>query len=345
VRVFSFDLREQRERFLADGWVWIRGGVDPEFFGYLRDFVSCSFGEHQVSGKAIDGQKDQALLEFPAEVDMRGDVYDVIASLTGLDAAGMTLSERHIKAYNADAQPEPLAHKDRFSSQISVGISIEVPDVSRLVLYPYEHRSDNPFNVSKALLASLEESQHPAVALADAREVEIPDRPGDVLVFPGRSMWHKRRNPANTVNLYLKFNDFGSDPLGEDPFTDEIRERTMAVLANGVQLETLVPLPGRRLDTVTRQYTREWGELLQANVWERVPLTLSEAEFELLRRADGRRRLEELAPQLPGANGHETLEHWVRRLAGNSAIELVAGARDGGCAKAELSVTEPADRA
>jgi hypothetical protein len=278
-----------------------------------------------VSGKAIGGQKDQALLEFPSGIDLRADIYDVIASLTGLDPAGMTLSERHIKAYNPDADPEPIAHKDRFSSQISLGISIDVPAGSSLVLYPYDHRGDNPFNVSKALLASLAEDEHPAVALRDAREVAIADRPGDVIVFPGRSMWHKRRNPANTTNLYLKFNDFGSDPLGEDPVTEDLRRRTMSLLADDAPLETLVPVPGRRLDTVTRQYTREWGELLQANVWEHDPLTLSEAEFELLRRADGHHRLDELAPGLPGANGREALDRWVRHLAENEAIELVAG--------------------
>jgi hypothetical protein len=325
VKVFSFDPVEHRERFKAEGWLWLPGGVDPGFLAYLREFVHRSFGGHQVRGRAIDGQKDQALLEFPSGVDVRRDVYDVIASLTGLDPSGMTLSERHVKAYNADADPEPLAHKDRFSSQVSLGISIDVPEDSRLVLYPYDHRGDNPFNVSKALLESLDEAEHPAVALRDAREVAIADRPGDVLVFLGRSIWHKRRNPASTVNLYLKFNDFGSDPLGEDPFTEELHRRTMALLADDVDLETLVPLPGRRLDTLTRQYTREWGELLQAHVWEHHPLTLSEAEFELLRRADGRRRVGELAGELPGPDGHEAVERWVRHLAENSAIELIAG--------------------
>jgi hypothetical protein len=322
VKVFSFDPVEHRERFQAEGWLWLPEGVDSGFLEYLREFVSRSFGGHQVSGKAIDGQKDQALLDFPSGLDIRRDLYEVIASLTGLEPEDMTLSERHIKAYNADADPEPLPHKDRFSSQISVGISIDVPEESRLVLYPYDHLWDNPFNVSKALLASLDESEHPAVALRAAREVTIADRPGDVLVFRGRSIWHKRRNPANTVNLYLKLNDFGSDPLGEDPFTDELHRRTMELLAGGGELERLVPMPGRRLDTLTRQYTRQWGEVLHANVWEHAPLTLSEAEFELLRRADGRRPVGELAAELPGPNGRARVERWVRHLAENSAIEL-----------------------
>jgi hypothetical protein len=324
VKVFSFDPAEHRERFQAEGWLWLPGGVDPGFLAYLREFVARSFGTNQISGKAIDGQKDQALLEFPPDVDLQRDVYDVIAALTGLESESVTLSERHVKAYNADADPEPLAHKDRFSSQISVGISIDVPEDSRLVLYPYDHRWDNPFNVSKALLESLDESEHPAVALRDAREVAIADRPGDILVFLGRSIWHKRRNPANTTNLYLKFNDFGSDPLGEDPFTEELHRGTLALLSGDVDLETLVALPGRRLDTLTRQYTREWGELLQANVWAHHPVTLTEAEFELLRRIDGRRPIRELAEGLPGRDGHDAVQRSVRRLAESSAIELVA---------------------
>jgi hypothetical protein len=326
MKLFDFDPVEHRRSWEVDGWVHIPNGVDAEFFAYLRDFVERAFGQRLVQGRAIGGEKDQALLDLPQGLDVRKDVYDPIASLTGLDQAGMTVSERHIKAYRPDAAPEPLAHKDRFSSQVSVGISIDVPEESRLVLYPYDHVGDNPFNVSQALLASLDPEEHPAVALKDAREVAIADRAGDVIVFPGRSMWHKRRNPARTVNLYLKFNEFGSDPLGEDPFTEDVRERTMALLANGDGLETLIPVPGRRLDTLTRQYTREWGELLQANVWEHDPLTLTEAEFELLRRADGRRPLGELADGLPGGNGAERLEGWVRRLAEGSALELISGA-------------------
>jgi hypothetical protein len=324
VKVFNFDPADHLAQWNSHGWVHVRNGVDPEFFAYLRDFVTSSFSQSHVEGKAIGGQKDQALFEFPSEVDFQAEVFDVIASLCGLDREGMTLSERHIKLYNADADPEPVAHKDRYSSQVSVGISIDIPAESRLVLYPKDQRAENPFNVSPALLASLDPDEHPAVALQDAEELVIDDEPGDVMLFPGRSMWHLRRNPARATNLYLKFNDFGSDPLGEDPATGRLREGTLAVLNGKNDFGRLVPVPARRLDTLTRHYTREGGEVLQANVWEQKPLTLGTAEFKLLQLADGRRDLAAVAQEISELSLNNGLESSVRRLAENGALDLVA---------------------
>ncbi len=129
----------------------------------------------------------------------------------------MTLSERHIQAYEANANPEPQAHKDRFPSQVSVGFSVEIPSESRLVLYPYDHRELNPFNAAAALVRSLQPDQLPGVILRDAREVELADRAGDVVMFPGSTTWHLRRQSAGAVNLYVKMNDFDCDPARGGP--------------------------------------------------------------------------------------------------------------------------------
>ena len=323
MKVFNFDPADYRAQWEEKGWVHVRNGVDPEFFAFLREFVDRSLEAHHVEGKAIGGQKDQALLEFPDGVDYPGELFDVVATLCGLNREGMTLSERHIKLYDPEADPEPVAHKDRYSSQVSVGLSIDIPAESSLVLYPTDQRAENPFNVSPALLASLDPEEHPSVALKDAEELVIDDQPGDVVLFPGRSMWHLRRNPARATNLYLKFNDFGSDPLGEDPLTPKLREDTLAALANGNDLGGLVPVAARRLDTLTRQYTREGGEVLQANVWEQKPLTLEPAEFELLQRADGRRALAEVTREVSAGAGQNGFERSIRRLAENGALDLV----------------------
>ena len=61
--------------------------------------------------------------------------------------------------------------------------------------------------------------------------MEIYDEPGDVMMFPGSAVWHLRRNSANTVNLYLKCNDFDCDPLAEDPSTERRRLDTADLLA------------------------------------------------------------------------------------------------------------------
>ena len=102
------------------------------------------------------------------------------------------LSERHVKAYDADAASEPHAHKDRFASQISVGLSVHVKPGSTLVLYPYEETETNPFNTSVQLRASLSPDRYPEPRLKKAGRIEIKDAARDVIMFRGHTFWHLR---------------------------------------------------------------------------------------------------------------------------------------------------------
>jgi hypothetical protein len=144
--------------------------------------------------------------------------------------------------------------------------------------------------------------------------VEIEDRPGDVGMFRGSAMWHGRRHGANATNLYLKMNDFNSDPLGEDPFTEERQRRTLELLAssNG-HTPGVVPVLARRFDVFARQFSRDGQEVLQAHVWEEAPVVLTQRQWDLLHAIDGRRTLAELGD----------VEADVRRLAERGVIELV----------------------
>jgi len=318
MQVFAFDPTDHREQYASEGWTHISGGIGPDFLAELSAFVSGHFESHHVAGRGIGGTKEQAVYEFPRGVDFPDHLFDVVAAVAGLKRATMTLSERHIKAYDADAPADPPAHKDRLSSQVSVGLSIDIPHGSQLVLYPYANRETNPFNVSAALRETLPEPELPENVLAGAPEVVIEDKPGDVMLFEGSAMWHKRRQAAGAVNLYLKFNDFGSDPLGEDPATDALRSATRAALSSGAVAE-LVATPARQLDTISRQITRDPGrEILQADVWGSKPLALSEADAALLRELDGGRRVADVL----GAGS--VTEQDVRRLAEHGVIDLVA---------------------
>jgi len=319
VKIFDFDPADYSDSYAASGWVTIPGGIGGDFLAYLQEYVQRRFRANRVEGIAIGGTKDQALFEFPGEVDFPGELFDVAASLCGLNRETMTLSERHIKAYAHDAPAEPPAHKDRFASQVSIGLSIDIPAGSKLVLYPSEHRETNPFNISAALRESLEPEHLPENLLRGAREEVIEDSPGDVVMFPGAAMWHLRRNAASAVNLYLKLNDFNCDPLGEDPSTPTRRDQTLhhVKAANG-SFGALVPVLSRRLDSITRQYTRERDlEVLQAHVWEQAPVGLEPHEFELLRAVDGRTPVRELT-----VDGEDS-EASVRRLAERGALDLV----------------------
>ena len=319
MNIFAFDPAAHTEHYAREGWIHIPQGIDPEFLDYLQGFARERFAQHQVEGTAIGGRKSQALFEFPQGVDFPGELFDSIAALCGLDREGMTLSERHIKAYDPDAPGDPIAHKDRYASQVSVGLSIEVPEGSELVVYPYDETEWNPYNISADYLQSLPPERRPEQALQGAREVVIQDAPGDVMMFHGARMWHFRRNPANAVNLYLKLNDFGCDPLGEDPLTPERREQTLAALAsaNG-NLDGLVPVLGRRYDGVARQYTRDWQEVVHARVFDQAPTMLSDQELALLERIDGRRTVGETA-------GGDAGRAAVVRLAEAGVLDLVSG--------------------
>ena len=200
----------------------------------------------------------------------------------------MTLSERHIKAYNDDVPAEPAPHKDRFASQVSMGLSITIPENSYLVLYPFTDRGRTPFNISTHMRKELPLEERPENIVKGAERVEIHDTGGDVVMFEGSAIWHVRHNASNARNLYLKLNDFNSDPLGEDPSTDRRREETMKLVQNGNgQLVTAKPVLARRFESVTEQYSRLWDHTRVAEVWDSPPVPLEDVDLKVLQSLNG----------------------------------------------------------
>jgi hypothetical protein len=299
MKVFDFDPRDYAATYRDESYVHIRAGLSREFHASLVEYAARELTSHKLDEFAIKGKKEQSLYEFPDEVDI-GELYDVVCATCGLDRGNVTLSERHIQIYEPDAAPEPPAHKDRFPSQVSMGFSISIPAESRLVLYPYSHRETNPFNTSAGLRRHLQPDELPELVLKEARELVLDDADRDVVMFPGSTTWHLRRNAANALNLYLKFNDFGLDPLGEDPFTDSRRDRTLAAIeADGGALGKLVPVLSRRLDSVSRTATRDgWREVLEARVFGEEPVGLTALQHEALTTLDGSETLGEMAVRL-----------------------------------------------
>lgn len=172
------------------------------------------------------------------------------------------------------------------------------------------------------LIDTLPPEQQPEVVLRDAAPVEIFDAPGDVQVFPGSAVWHGRRNSAGTVIVYLKLNDFGCDPLAEDPQTPVVRERTLTVLGDPDAFRASVPRLSRRFESVTREYSRaDWGKSLLLNVWEQPARRVSEEDVALLQAVDGTASVEYLTGA--GRDGNETVSA-LRRLAELGAIDLVS---------------------
>lgn len=204
MKVFSFDPSDHAAQYKDHGWAHIPGGIDPAFLAYVQEYTAEHAADIGMDQYAIKGKKKQGKFEIPEDVSL-DEILDSIAAVTGLERESLALSERHLQMYDEYADPNPHAHKDRYSSQVSVGLSIVVPEASSLVFWPEGDREVN--RDDKAMYATIEGGD----------PVEVFDRPGDIVMFGGNSTWHLRRNAAGTVNLYLKFNEFNYDPLGEDP--------------------------------------------------------------------------------------------------------------------------------
>lgn len=324
MKMFDFDLDDARASYSEHGWVHLVGGLHRDYLVEIRRQIDEARTAAPLRGKGLRGEKDQRLVELGEGMTWDAELFDVVAPLCGLRRDAMTLSERHIKSYRPDADPCPTAHKDRYASQISVGLTIESPEGSHLVLFPETDRGENPY-LDARLRESLEPAQLPEVVLDGAPEVTIHDRPGDVVIFPGSSMWHLRRRAAGTTVVYVKLNDFGCDPLGEDPNTAARRAETLAVAETGDEAMLLrsIPTLARRFDSVNREHRREgWPEFLVANVWGVPPFPVSDQEFSVLRTLDGVATLGELVDRCGPATTSA-----VRRLARRGAVDLLRDAR------------------
>jgi hypothetical protein len=313
MKVFSFDPSEHRETFLSQGWLHIKQGVTPEFVEVMKDFVARELSEEQLKQFALAGKKGQGRFEFPAEVDFPGEMFDVIAEVCSLDRGTIALSERHINAYNNDAKPDPAPHKDRDASKVSVGLCIARAD-SEVVIYPGASRERNPYVSAATYYESLPTDQRPENTLTEDQAVAIRDEPGDVVMFYGSEIWHLRRRSAGSVNLYLKFNDFDYDPLGEDPTTIERQQRTREVLSSNGDLRHAVVKPSRQLEQLTHLYSRNALQVRTAKIWGRNPLPLDEKDFQILQSLNGGKEVSAL--------GDDAAQH-VRRLAEHGVVDLL----------------------
>ncbi|HEX4175314.1 MAG TPA: hypothetical protein VHY81_05290 [Acidimicrobiales bacterium] len=290
--MFRFDPAPYRATYEEQGWVHVSEGADPEFLEHLRTEAARGGAGGDATGTAlrgagIRGAKSQFLYEPHPDLDLRAELGGMTAAMCGLVPASFTVSERHIKAYEVGADPDPPAHKDRLSSLVSVGVSIVVPEGSTLVLYPHNDVGENPY-LTTDLRASLEPDALPEDILAGVRGIEIQDRPGDVIVFRGSAFWHRRLRSRGTVNLYLKCNDFDSDPLGEDPTSMQRAAGTSALVEGGDPLpDDVVPTLRRDVEWVGTLVGRDGASRPFAKRWERPPQLLDPERHAALVAVDG----------------------------------------------------------
>ena len=324
-RLFAFDPAKYAAQYAAEGFVHIPNGLAPEFFKALTKQIDKILEGERMKQFAI-GDKQQALYEFPDDANYLQQLFEAVGEVCALDPKELVLSERHIKIYEPDADPNPGAHKDRYASQVSVGFSIRVPKGSTLVLFPYDELDVNPFNASTGLRASLSPDRVPEKVLKTARRVEIPDSPGDVVMFRGHKIWHLRENPAGTEVLYLKLNDYNCDVLGEDPSSADFRKLSeMNLKSEDRELEKMVPLIGRRVDYLERRYTRDWDEIAGVVLHGKPTFTIEEDELRALQAMDGRRTVLSVVEEMGHSSNRALGLQKIRSLAARGAVDLSNG--------------------
>jgi hypothetical protein len=318
MRLFDFDPASYSALFAAHGYVHIRQGLSAEYYRVLAAQVAEQ-GRRTMPHFAR-GDKQQALYEFPAGCAGCEQLRRMAGAVCGLEPREIVVSERHVKAYEADADPLPQPHKDRYATQVALGFAVHVPAGSTLVLYPHDDLGQNPFNSWAEMRAGLPAEQLPPGRLAGGRRVEIHDAPRDVVLFRGSATWHSRERAAGTVMVYFKLNAWNCDPIGEDPQTPQVRDRTRALLAlPDEELADLVPLLGRKVDTLQRRFTRDRREVLGVALYEDRFLVVDAEEWRLLEQVDGRRSAG--ATLRAAGLGAESWRR-VRRLAACGILDL-----------------------
>ncbi|HZK79671.1 MAG TPA: hypothetical protein VFC46_01355 [Humisphaera sp.] len=322
-KMYNFDPARYADQFAREGYVHIKAGVTEPFHEKLVKQVEENMRTKTMKEYAI-GDKQQAMYEFPPGGNYPDELCQAVAGVVGIDANTMVLSERHIKAYDANAAAEPLAHKDRYASEYSVGMSVHVREGSTLVLYPYEERDVNPFNTSQQMRSSLSPDRYPEPALKRARRIEIKDAARDVIIFRGHSMWHLRANPALTTMLYLKMNSFHCDPLGEDRHSEGFRQRTLAAIdLPDEKLEHAVIKVGRRVDHFHKFYNRDWRELTGVILWGEKHFTVDQDEWKMLQAIDGVRTVGAVLHAAGESTPRVEKLNKVRRLARRGVVDLI----------------------
>jgi len=212
---FKRDLKTYRGQFERDGYILLKDVLSESFTAYLQDFLALSRkGQVAETGQwRIGGKKQQFLFSFPSE-DFALRFRAGIADLTGMDESAIAVSERHLKQYEADAPDYPAPHKDRGASRISIGLPIHLGPETSVCVFPTLDRSPNPSE--RAVFMTPQD--HPGLAeiYNSPDAVLLHEKLGDMIVFLGSTIYHERIRPRGTAVLYIKVNDEGADPLGEN---------------------------------------------------------------------------------------------------------------------------------
>lgn len=243
---FQFDVESVRADYDRTRWVHVRGGASGELMATITDQAAALIGSSQadLENWRYPEKKEQYLWELPEGLDV-SELCRVVALSTGMDPERTVLSERHLKVYSATAPEMPPPHKDRSASTVTVGVGVDIPADSRLVLWPEVDQTYNPYPTAAEWRDTRSPDELPELVVEGVDPIEVDLRRGDVVMFAGAEYYHERYRPARTTVLYLKFNDLGLDPLGEDPRTVAAERRSVELERDGVTVDSVVAINPR----------------------------------------------------------------------------------------------------
>jgi hypothetical protein len=290
-RVLAFNPADYRAQWEEQGYLHIPGGVSAEFVDYMTNKVLSELDapKKELADFKFASKKTQHLFDFDASFDFPRGLYEDVAALTGLPLNRLTLCERHVKAYDQNAEANPVPHKDRMASEIVVGLPVRVPEDSYLVLYPTAPATENPFQSTAQWRDVVSPNEQTRSLLAEVEPVKLYARPGDVVFFQGAKVYHERINPANSVLLFLKLNAMRMDPIGEDLSTAYYEQRTAALAGtcsdDQLLQERIEVSP--RLEKVVAYYNRRtWDPVYVGSIWKGKEYVLDDLDVALLKQAD-----------------------------------------------------------
>ncbi|MFN3213541.1 MAG: hypothetical protein ACE37M_10575 [Henriciella sp.] len=215
--VFKYNPGDAHEEFVNKGYVHLKDLLDDGFLNHLQSHYqeSLKSAQNEKEDWKVYGKKRQYLFDFPSDKDAI-EFRDGMAALLGYDKDALTISERHLKVYDAAAEDYPAPHKDRAASSVSIGLPVFLPEGSTVCVFPELDFGPNP----EERAVFMTDRDHPDLAQIYELEkaITLNEKVGDLVVFLGSSIFHERVKAAGAAILYIKVNQDGRDPLGENIF-------------------------------------------------------------------------------------------------------------------------------
>lgn len=215
---FKYNPAFYQTELKQSGYAHLKDVLSVEFVTALLEFYERVISDATVENTSarIAGKKRQYVFDFPSQ-EIALEFRSGIARLTGMTEEKITISERHLKVYDEATNPWPAPHKDRCASQISIGLPIALPKSSSVCVFPTMDHTANPND--KAMFLNQNDHADLDNIYQTEEAVMLNEKVGDLVLFNGSSIFHERVNAAGTAVLYIKINDNGDDPLGENIYS------------------------------------------------------------------------------------------------------------------------------